>query len=119
SMVYSNQDMVDFVKVLGPKLAALNPRPKLLLPEVSTWSGAWGYAGGVLGDSAAAPYLDIVGVHQYVNVDAPQVAAWPIWQTEMSSFEAFDPGILNGLGVARCIHDAIVTGGASAWSYFW
>src|SRR5258706_3070619 len=30
SMIYTNQEMADFVKVLGPKLAALNPRPKLL-----------------------------------------------------------------------------------------
>src|SRR4029078_3592767 len=50
SMIYSNQEMVNFVKVLGPKLAALNPRPKLIMPEVASWGNAWGFSSGVLGD---------------------------------------------------------------------
>ena len=37
----------------------------------------------------------------------------------MSSFEGFDPGILNGIGVARWIHDAITIGNVNAWHYWW
>ena len=118
-MVYTNQDMVNFVKVLGPKLAALTPRPKLMMPDVSSWGGAWGYSSAVLGDTAAAPYLDIVAVHQYAGVSPPQTTAKPIWQTEMSSFEGFDPSISNGISVAWWIHEAIVTGKVSAWHYWW
>src|SRR5258708_29282647 len=102
-MLYTNQEMANFVKVLGPKLAALNPRPKLMMPEVSSWGGAWGFSSAVLGDSTAAPFLDIIAAHQYAGVSAPQTTARPIWETEQSSFEAFDPGILNGIGVARWI----------------
>jgi glucuronoarabinoxylan endo-1,4-beta-xylanase len=119
SMLYTSQEMVDFIKVLGPKLAALNPRPKLIMPEVAGWYNAWGFSSAVLGDSTAAPYLDILAAHQYGGVSAPQTTARPIWQGEMSSFESFDPSIINGLGVARWIHDAIVTGNASAWHYWW
>jgi glucuronoarabinoxylan endo-1,4-beta-xylanase len=119
SMNYSGQTMDDFVKVLGPKLAALNPRPKLIMPEVSSWGGAWDFSSAVLGDSAAAPYLDIIGAHQYAGVSAPQTTARPIWETEMSSFEGFDPSIGNGLMVAQWIHDAITIGNVSAWHYWW
>jgi glucuronoarabinoxylan endo-1,4-beta-xylanase len=119
SMVYSNQEMANFVKVIGPKLAALNPRPKLLAPDVSVWGGAWGYARAVLEDTTAAPYLDIVAVHQYREVSAPQTTAKPIWQTEQSGLDPFDASIGNALTVARWIHDAIVIGKVSAWHYWW
>jgi glucuronoarabinoxylan endo-1,4-beta-xylanase len=119
SMLFTNQEMANFVKVLGPKLAAQNPRPKLLMPDLSNWGGAWGFNSAVLGDSAAAPYLDILAVHQYAGVSAPQSTAKPIWETEQSSFEGFDPSIGNGLMVARWVHDAITIGNVSAWHYWW
>src|SRR5262249_54230464 len=99
SMPYSPQGKAAVGEGLGPKLAALSPRPKLLLPDVSSWGGAWNYSSAVLGDSGAAPYLDIIAAHQYAGVSAPQTTAKPIWETEMSSFEGFDPSISNGLMV--------------------
>jgi glucuronoarabinoxylan endo-1,4-beta-xylanase len=119
SMIYTNQEMTNFVKVLGPKLAALNPRPKLMMPEVSSWGNAWGFSSSVLSDSVAASYLDIIAAHQYAGVSAPQTSARPIWETEQSSFEGFDPSIGNGLMVARWIHDAITIGNVNAWHYWW
>jgi glucuronoarabinoxylan endo-1,4-beta-xylanase len=119
SMLYTNQEMTNFIKVLGPKLAVLNPRPKLLMPEVSSWGNAWGFSSAVLADSSAAPYLDIVAAHQYGGVSAPQTSARPIWETEQSSFEGFDPSIGNGVAVAKWINDAITIGNVSAWHYWW
>jgi glucuronoarabinoxylan endo-1,4-beta-xylanase len=119
SMVYTNQELASFVKVLGPKLAALNPRPKLLAPDVAVWTGAWGYTSAILEDDAAAASLDIIAVHQYREMSAPQTTARPIWQTEQSDMDPFDPGIGNGLVVARWIHDALVIGKVSAWHYWW
>ena len=119
SMLYTNQEMLNFVKVLGPKLAALNPRPKLLMPDVSVWGNAWGFANAVLNDSVAAPYLDVIAVHQYAGISAPQITSKPIWETEQSSFDGFDSSIANGVTVARWIHDAITIGNVSAWHYWW
>jgi glucuronoarabinoxylan endo-1,4-beta-xylanase len=119
SMIYTPAQMTSFINVLGPKLAALNPRPKLIMPEVSSWGNAWSFESAVLADPTAPSYFDILGVHQYAGFTAPQSTARPIWETEQSSFEAFDPSILNGIGVARWIHDALVTGGVSAWHYWW
>jgi glucuronoarabinoxylan endo-1,4-beta-xylanase len=119
SMLYTNQELASFVKVLGPKLAALTPRPKLLAPDASSWEGAWAYARAILDDAAAAPFLDIIAVHQYQERSAPQLTAKTIWQTEQSGLDPFDPSIGNGLKVARWIHDAIVVGKVSAWHYWW
>jgi glucuronoarabinoxylan endo-1,4-beta-xylanase len=119
SMLYTNQAMDNFIQVLGPKLAALTPAPKLIMPEVASWGNAWGFSGTVLGDSVAAPYLSIVAAHQYGGVSAPQTTARPIWETEQSSFEALDPSIANGLMVAQWINDAITIGNVSAWHYWW
>jgi glucuronoarabinoxylan endo-1,4-beta-xylanase len=119
TMLYTNQEMVNFVKVLGPKLAALNPRPNLMLPEVGGWGNAAGFTDAILADSVAAPYLNIVAAHQYGGVSGPSTTGKPIWETEMSSFESFDSSIGHALTVARWVHDAIVTGNVSAWHYWW
>jgi glucuronoarabinoxylan endo-1,4-beta-xylanase len=121
SCLFSTAEMVAFVKVLGPKLAALSPRPKLMLPETSGWSVAFDHASAVLADGAAAPYLDIIATHQYF-LDNPPAHAIPagkaFWQTEDSSFEGYDASMSNALRVAGWIHNAIVTSGVSAWHYW-
>jgi glucuronoarabinoxylan endo-1,4-beta-xylanase len=119
SMNYTSQQMDAFIKVLGPKLAALNPRPKLIMPEVASWGNAWDFTSTILGDSAAAPFVDIVAAHQYGGVSAPQITTPAIWETEQSSFEGFDPSIGNALMVAQWIHDSITIGNVSAWHYWW
>jgi glucuronoarabinoxylan endo-1,4-beta-xylanase len=119
SMLYTYPQMTAFLKVLGPKVAALSPRPKIILPETSSWANGFNYSGDTLADAVAAPYLDIIGVHQYAGLAAPPNAARKIWETEMASFDAFDPGIFNGMGVAQWIHDSLTTGNVTAWHYWW
>jgi glucuronoarabinoxylan endo-1,4-beta-xylanase len=114
----------EFIKVLGPKLAVLHPRPKLMAPEPSGWHNLWtdrDYMGAIAADPVALGYLDIVGTHQYdFDVVAhPLPRGKPLWQTEMSGFDGPDTDIQNGVTVAKWIHTAIVTGSASAWHYWW
>lgn len=119
SMLYTTTEMANFIKVLGPKLVALTPVPLLMMPELSNWNSSSGYTAAVAADSTAQSYLGIVGNHQYSGVAAPASTFRPIWETEMSSFEAFDGSIANGLTVAQWIHDALTTGNVSAWHYWW
>jgi len=44
TMVYTANEMVEFVKKLGPKLKALNPPVKLMTPEASEWVHLWSNA---------------------------------------------------------------------------
>jgi glucuronoarabinoxylan endo-1,4-beta-xylanase len=120
SMLYTTAEMTAFIKVLGPKLASLDPRPKLMAPEVMTWSNASGFFSHILSDPAAAPYLDLIAVHQYGGVALSTTAARPVWQTEMSGIrDKWDPTITHALTVAQWIHDALTAGNASAWLYWW
>jgi glucuronoarabinoxylan endo-1,4-beta-xylanase len=41
SMVFTAKEMVEWVKVLGPKLKALNPPVKFIAPEPSEWIHLW------------------------------------------------------------------------------
>ncbi len=125
SMLYSASEMVDFVKVLGPKMAAKSPAPLLILPETIGGTGggfsgvdAQGYISAVMADGTAAPYFAIAAQHQYNGVAALSTSGRPCWQTEMSSFETFDATMTHGLTVAGWIHDALVNALVSAWHYW-
>ncbi len=131
SCIYSGDEMVAFIKVLGPKLKALNPPVKLLGPESTRWehlwSGDYNYGTLILADPEAAAAVDILATHMYETQDAvapPAGLSKPIWETEMSGVMGYpeegpSSDIANGLAVAGWIHDAIAVGQASAWHAWW
>ncbi len=119
SCVYTPQEMVEFIKVLGPQLGALSPRPLLLAPEMASWAPLWDYTAAILADPTAASFVDMFSAHQYAGVEAPKTTARPIWETEYSTFDPAVATIDNGLAVAIAVHDAIVIGNVSAWHYWW
>ena len=120
SMLYTDREMVDFVKTLGPRLASLSPRPKLMVGEFANWGNIWSLANAIDADSVASSYTDIFAAHQYFGTSSFQNGrSRPLWQTEMSSFESFDPGIDNAINVAGWINEALTTGNANAWHYWW
>jgi glucuronoarabinoxylan endo-1,4-beta-xylanase len=123
--LYDGHQMTDFVKALGPALAALQPPVFLMTPEASGWGNLWGgldYVDTVMADSTAAKYVGVLATHQY-GVNDPPSHAIPggkrLWETEMSDFGAFDPSINHAVGVAAWIRNALVDGGVSAWHYWW
>lgn len=131
SCIYSGDEMVAFIKVLGPKLKALNPPVKLLGPESTRWehlwSGDYNYGTLILADPQAAAAVDILATHMYetqVAVAPPAGLDKPIWETEMSGVMGYpeegpSSDISNGIAVAGWIHDAIAVGHASAWHAWW
>jgi glucuronoarabinoxylan endo-1,4-beta-xylanase len=131
SCVYTAAQMVSFIKVLGPKLKALNPPVKLLSPESTRWDHLWGtdydYGDAILADATAAAAVDILATHMYeteVAVAPPAGVTKPIWMTEMSGVMGYpnagpSSDISNGLVVAGWIHDAITVGYARSWHAWW
>ncbi|MBN1610290.1 MAG: hypothetical protein JW940_26920 [Polyangiaceae bacterium] len=145
TMLYTAEEMVAFVKVVGPKLRALNPPVKVIAPEVSEWihlwtndsahgstnplDGEYDYGHALAADTEAWAQIDILGTHQYDTQvaepwpsDVPQTK--PVWMTEMSGIKLWPEAgpssdIDNGVAVAGWIHDAIVNGMASAWLWWW
>ena len=131
SCLYTGAEMVSFLKVLGPKLKALNPPVKLLAPESTRWERLWGadedYGDAILADSQAAAQVDILATHMYETQDAvapPPGVTKPIWVTEMSGVMGYpnagpSSDIDDGLVWAGWIHAAITTGHASAYHAWW
>ena len=131
STLYTGAEMVAFVKVLGPKLKALNPPVKLLSPESTRWERLWGadenYGNLIIADAQALAQVDIFATHMYETQDAvapPAGFTKPIWETEMSGVQGYPEAgpssdIANGLVWADWIYDAIVVGNASAWHAWW
>jgi glucuronoarabinoxylan endo-1,4-beta-xylanase len=130
SCIYSSAQMVAFVKVLGPKLAALNPPVNLLAAEPDAWNNLWSgdsYGTAILADTAASSAVTIFAAHDYGN-DTDSVTTRPappagvkqhIWETEVSDETAADVDIGHGIEVATWVYAALTTGGASAWHYWW
>lgn len=117
--LYSNQELVNFIKVLGPKLKALNPPVKLIAPDCGNWGNLWGYANAILADATAASNTDILATHDYgYSPQSHAPVSKHIWQTEVCTMDVFDPSISNGVKVANWIHNAITIGNASAWHYW-
>jgi glucuronoarabinoxylan endo-1,4-beta-xylanase len=145
SMLYTADEAVAFMKVVGPKLHAASPTLKVMTPEVRQWGRLWtnkssadgtdplngqgyDYGHAFAKDATAWAQVDILAAHQY---DTQVAQPWPsdvprtkpIWQTEMSGVRYFpeegpSSTIDNGVAVAGWIHDAIVNGPASAWIWF-
>ena len=119
--LYTPAQMSAFIKVLGPKLAALNPRPKLIGPETSPWSNLWNFGDTFANDSTTEGFVDILATHQYDYTTPSHAipAGKVVWETEVSSFDGPSVDIGNGITVARWIHDALTNANASAWHYWW
>ncbi len=143
SMLYTPEQMVEFVKVLGPKLRALDPPVRLMGPETQEWNHLWtnrssdgasdplegnyDYGHALFADPVAWGFVDVLATHFYGTQaaepwpsDVPRTK--PIWMTELAGFEFWPEGELttsieNGLVNAGWIHDALVNGNASAWLY--
>jgi glucuronoarabinoxylan endo-1,4-beta-xylanase len=145
SMLYTPDEFVEFVNLIGPKLHALNPPVKLLGPDTADWVHVWSnavthgatdplmgsydYGHALFDDPAAWAQLDVVATHQYFSQraepwpsDIPPTK--PVFMTEAAGVKFWpeqgpSDDIQNGVAVAGWIHDAIVNGPASAWLYFW
>jgi len=55
SMIFTAKEMVEWVKVLGPKLKALNPPVKFIAPEPSEWLHLWSNTSATGSTVAAHP----------------------------------------------------------------
>ena len=124
SCLFSSSQMVDWINVLGPALAALTPPVKVIAPEPDTWGDLWGVAGygpAILADSTASSYVGPIATHDYVTTSVGKYArpappannAHHIWETECV------PTDTGPITIATMIYAAFSTGGVNAWHYWW
>jgi glucuronoarabinoxylan endo-1,4-beta-xylanase len=129
SGIYDSTQMNNFIKVLAPKLAALNPPVGVLAAEPDTWGNLWGgdnYGNAILKDPTVSPLVTIIATHDYgsntrsTTRPAPPAGAnmsHHLWETEItySAGGAIDAG----LDIARGIYAAVTAGGVNGWLYWW
>ena len=119
SMIYTPAETVAFAKVLGPKLAALTPAPLLLCGGFSNWDNLSPMVSAIEADSAALTTTGIYASNQYNGTVVPSTGVRPLWETEWSTFDAYDASITNAIATARKCHEALTVGDVSAWMYWW
>jgi glucuronoarabinoxylan endo-1,4-beta-xylanase len=121
---YTSTEMVNFINVLGPKLAALSPPVNLLAAEPDNWSNFWSgdnYATAILADAKASAAVTILATHDYGGTSAgtwarpapPASNTHHIWETECT------PNPTDALTIATMIYASFNTGGVNGWHYWW
>ena len=128
SCIFNASQMNAFIKVLGPKLQALNPPVKLLAAEPDVWSHTWNdgdkYGVAIEGDATVSSLVEIIATHDYGSNNSGTTRPAPpagvkhrVWETEITYSSGAAIGA--GLDIARGIYSAVTSGGVSGWHYWW
>ena len=124
SCLFNAQQMVAWIDVLGPALAALSPPVKVLAAEPDNWGNIWGgdgYGPAIIADAMANMYVGPIATHDYGGTSAgtygrpapPANNTHHVWETECT------PGDTGPITIATMIYAAFSTGGVNGWHYWW
>jgi glucuronoarabinoxylan endo-1,4-beta-xylanase len=123
SCIWTGQQFHDFLRNnLLPTFSKNGVTAKIIMPEESGWK--FDLATATLNDSVTAAGVSIIAGHNYDGASAAPYALGQnqgkhLWETEVSSFEAFDASMTNGLKWAKKINDWMTIANANAWHYWW
>jgi glucuronoarabinoxylan endo-1,4-beta-xylanase len=123
SCIWTGQQFHDFLaNNLLPTFAKNGMTTKIIMPEETGWF--FSLATTTLNDPATAAGVSIIAAHNYDGASASpyplgQGQGKKLWETEVSTFDAFDPSIGNGLIWAQKINDWMTIANANAWHYWW
>ncbi|MGA2174570.1 MAG: hypothetical protein ABSH38_06270 [Verrucomicrobiota bacterium] len=127
SCVWNAQQIHDFVPYLYAALAASNvASTKILLAEDQSWETSLYLT--AMSDPSVATNVGIIACHNYDgsppggNPAALPRSANPnaaLWETEVSTFDAFDGSMSNALYWAGRIHLFLTAAEVNAFHYWW
>ena len=123
SCIWTGQQFHDFLRNnLLPTFSKNGVTAKIIMPEESGWK--FDLATATLNDSVTAAGVSIIAGHNYDGASAAPYALGQnqgkhLWETEVSTFETFDPSMTNGLIWAKKINDWMTIANANAWHYWW
>jgi glucuronoarabinoxylan endo-1,4-beta-xylanase len=124
SCLFNASQMVAWIDVLGPALAALSPPVKVLAAEPDNWGNLWGgdaYGPAILADAMANMYVGPIATHDYGGTSAgtfgrpapPASNTHHVWETECT------PNDTGPITIATMIYAAFASGGVNGWHYWW
>jgi glucuronoarabinoxylan endo-1,4-beta-xylanase len=132
SCLYTPQEYVDLVKVVGPRIRAAGLSTQLFGPEdIGSPDRVMSYLNALMADPEACRYLGFVAVHGYaangITADSPDAKIWqamyaagaahgkPLWMTETSGFGQSWP---DAMSLARAIYTSLRFGHVSGWCWW-
>jgi glucuronoarabinoxylan endo-1,4-beta-xylanase len=126
---WTPQQVHDFIPYLYDALVASNAgATKIVIPESQNWTDPQGIGSLAMSDTNVAAKVGIMANHNYVpdNNNGDQTAPGALnsrgkalWETEVSTFSAFDGGINNAIYWAKRIHSFLTVAQVNAWHYWW
>ncbi|MBP7792879.1 MAG: hypothetical protein KA120_07450 [Candidatus Goldbacteria bacterium] len=119
---WSGTQLRDFVKnYLGPAFTTNNITAKIMIPE--SYKNDCALADATFADATARNYIFAIAQHFYGGGPTYCTAAGTynkeFWETEKSSFEAYDATMTHGLTTAYWIHQCLVNANFNAFLYWW
>jgi glucuronoarabinoxylan endo-1,4-beta-xylanase len=119
SCLWTAQQFHDFIPYLYNALAATNlSNVKIMLPEESYWD--LGLAANSMNDATTSNMVGILAAHGYYSpAFSLNRYGKTLWETEDSTFDAFDGSISNGIYWATRIHSFLTVAEVNAWNYWW
>jgi glucuronoarabinoxylan endo-1,4-beta-xylanase len=127
SCLWTAQQIHDFATNLYCALVASNvASTKIILAEDQNWQT--NYYLTAMNDPAVATNTGIIACHNYDGTPPSGIPAAlskfantnaAFWETEVSTFDAFDGGINNAMYWASRIHLFMTTAQANAFHYWW
>ena len=131
SMFMTPAQAAEFVPYLGRALQQAGLSTKVACCDTEGWAnttgfeGAQAYTQAVLGSPQAAPYVGLITSHGYTSAPTfPLTSERPVWETEWSTFEKWDPAWddgtdASGLSWANDIYVALTQANVNAFLYWW
>jgi glucuronoarabinoxylan endo-1,4-beta-xylanase len=122
---YSPAQMVEWLKVLGPAMKALNI--KVMAPETMNVCGFTPFYNAIKADQAAWDTVDIFASHEYGCGTLPTLpaiaeAGKEYWETEVDTGTGGDSsgdGIAAALPMATTLHNDVTKANLNAWHIWW
>ena len=127
SCLWTGQQIHDFATNLYSALVASNAAStKIILAEDENWQTDYYFT--AMNDPAVATNVGIIACHNYDGTPPGEIPAVlpqfantnaALWETEVSTFDAFDGSITNALYWANRIHLFMTAAQVNAWHYWW
>jgi glucuronoarabinoxylan endo-1,4-beta-xylanase len=125
SATWTPQQIRDFVPYLHAALQSAGVvDTKIIVAEESSW-GSFNYGKEAMNDPSAAAKIGIIAAHNYDQTSPSgqprfsNLTTQHLWQTEASSFEAYDGSIGNALVWAQRIHYFLSAARVNAFHYWY
>jgi glucuronoarabinoxylan endo-1,4-beta-xylanase len=125
-MVMTPAQTADFAPVIGRALARSGLPTRLECCAAEGWDYATQYATAIEADPAALRYVSLFTSHGYTEWPTFAVPGWtkPVWETEWSTFENWDPAWDDGTDAsgftwAQHIYTGLTSANLSAFLYWW